>query len=99
MRTRHPGTVTAVSLGALALVLGLATVPAVAQQSPFYPSDRKVNDNGSVYEPGPGASPAARQSNRHEHLLNYQPQAQNRYYPSDRKLNDNGSVDEPGQGR
>ena len=89
-------------IGLLALGVCATAVPALAQNSP-YPSARKVNDNGSVDEPGPGAgNPAAVQRPaRGGRLVNsYQaPAPQHQYYPSARKANDNGSVDEPGPSR
>ena len=80
-------------LGALAVGLVMAAAPVFAQSGPYYPSDRKLNDNGSVYEPGP-ASTAKQPAGP---LYNYvPPQAgHGQYFTSDRKLNDNGSVDEP----
>lgn len=84
-------------------VLALSVAPALAQ-SARYPSARRLDDNGSVNEPGPGpgSSPAAAPQYRMQRPLQNSArntQQQQRYYPSARRANDNGSVDEPGPGR
>lgn len=104
MQRRNSRKTMSVGLSALAFAIGLASVPAFAQ-SAHYPSARKLDDNGSVSEPGPAGGNAAisRPSRRRRRLVNYQaPQTQpppHQYYPSARKADDNGSVDEPGPGR
>jgi hypothetical protein len=85
-------------IGLLTVGVCAAAASALAQSS-YYSSARKLNDNGSVSEPGPAAgnAAAARQPVRGRRLVNYQaPTPQHQYYPSARKANDNGSVDEPG---
>lgn len=82
-------------------VLALSVVPALAQ-SARYPSDRRVDDNGSVNEPGPGGSAAAGPQMRMQEPLQNSARTmpqQQRYYPSSRRADDNGSVNEPGPGR
>jgi hypothetical protein len=90
-----------ISIGVAALAFGvsLVSVAAFGQYGPYYPTDRKVDDNGSVYEPGPGAAAVKQQPVRQTHVLNYAPQQSRQYYPTDRKPDDNGSVDEPGPDR
>jgi hypothetical protein len=89
-------------IGLLALGLCAAAAPALAQSS-NYPSARKLDDNGSVSEPGPvaGNGAAVQRPVRGRRLVNnYQaPTPQHQSYPSARKANDNGSVDEPGPSR
>ena len=87
-------------IGLLALGVCAAAAPALAQSS-YYPSARKLNDNGSVNEPGPaaGTGAAAQRPARDQRLVNQAPAPQRGFYPSDRKPNDNGSVDEPGPTR
>lgn len=101
MKKRNLRSQASIGLAALALAMSVGSVAAFAQFGPYYPAARKLNDNGSVYEPGPGPAPAAMRHLRHARLYNYAPQyqPQRRYYPAARKLNDNGSVDEPGPGR
>jgi hypothetical protein len=86
--------------GVAALAFGVtSTAAAFAQSGPYYPSDRKLDDNGSVYEPGPGPGAAARAYVAREERVHLTPVAPARqYYPTDRKPDDNGSVDEPGPG-
>lgn len=93
-----------IGIGLLALGLGAAAAPALAQE--HYPSARKLDDNGSVSEPGPapGNTAAVRRPVRRRRLVNYQGQrpqqpAPHQYYSSARRADDNGSVDEPGPGR
>lgn len=104
-------------VGLVALVLGMsfASAAAFAQFGSYYANDRKLDDNGSVYEPNSGPSAnvsasasentSARPRSRRRHLTNYAPriqpvsQTQRQYWPNDRKPDDNGSVDEPGAGR
>lgn len=89
-------------IGLLALGVCAAAAPSLAQSS-YYPSSRKLNDNGSVNEPGPAAGngAAVRQPVSGGRLVNnYQaPTPQHQSYPSARKADDNGSVDEPGPSR
>jgi hypothetical protein len=89
-----------VCAAALTLGMSLASAAAFAQFGSYYPNDRKLNDNGSVYEPSPGLSASTRQPSRREHLVNYAPQISRtklrQYWPNDRRPDDNGSVDEPG---
>jgi hypothetical protein len=89
---------TMMGIGLLVLGACAAAAPALAQSS-YYPSARKLNDNGSVSEPGPvaGNAAAVRRPVRERRLVNYQaPTPQHQYYSSARKADDNGSVDEPG---
>jgi hypothetical protein len=71
---------------ALGLLAGIcaAAAPALAQSS-YYPSARKLNDNGSVTEPGPVTGNATPYGNRS--VAGDSPGA-----------DDNGSDDEPGPG-
>jgi hypothetical protein len=94
-----------ISVGLVAMALGMsfASEAAFAQFGSYYPNDRKLDDNGSVYEPGSGptasASTGTRHRSRHAQLINYAPQtsrALRQYWPNDRRPDDNGSVDEPG---
>jgi hypothetical protein len=98
-----------VGLAALTLGMSFASAAAFAQSSSYYPNDRRLDDNGSVYEPGSTLSANANantnanvtQTRRRAHLINYAPQpsrALRQYYPNDRRADDNGSVDEPGPG-
>jgi hypothetical protein len=84
---------------ALGLLAGIcaAAAPALAQSS-YYPSARKLNDNGSVTEPGPvaGNAAAVAQPVRGRRLVNQAPTPQHQSYSSARKADDNGSVEEPG---
>jgi hypothetical protein len=89
-------------IGLLALGVCSAAATALAQSS-NHPSARKLDDNGSVSEPGPvaGNGAAVQRPVRGRRLVNnYQaPTPQHQSYPSARKANDNGSVDEPGPSR
>jgi hypothetical protein len=91
-----------VGLATLTLGMSIASAAAFAQSTSYYPSDRKLNDNGSVSEPGstPSASTSTRHTGRRAHLINYAPQPSRtakQHWPNDRKPDDNGSVDEPVQ--
>ena len=100
----------AAALGAVALAV-LMTGPSFAQDHTYYPSSRRLNDNGSVDEPGPAASaqPIHVASAHHRgHLVNqagYTPAPAwsinfpGQYFPGVRRASDNGSVYEPGPGR
>lgn len=96
---------TGAALAALALGMSIASTAAFAQFGPYYSSDRKVNDNGSVYEPTSAANRSMTEPVRHRrHLVNYAPRTQEtsqarHYYPGVRRPDDNGSVDEQGPSR
>jgi len=84
-------------LGVLAFGVCLASAQAFAQSS-YYPSARKLDDNGSVSEPSPtgeNANAMVRQPVRAP-LVSQAPTQQRQYYSSARHADDNGSVDEPG---
>lgn len=90
-----------IGVGLAALTLGISVTfgAAFAQFNSYYPNDRRLDDNGSVYEPGPGPSASTRLPAQREQLINYAPQTSRtlrQYWPNDRRLDDNGSVDEPG---
>jgi hypothetical protein len=88
-----------VGLAALALGMSFASAAAFAQSTSYYPNDRKLDDNGSVSEPGSAPSASTTHTGRRAHLINYAPQTNptlRQYYPNDRRADDNGSVDEPG---
>jgi hypothetical protein len=98
----------AAGLGALALVT-FASVPSFAQTKSYYPSVRRVNDNGSVDEQGPGPAVntqrplymthALQHRRHHGHYVNQvvdtAPATPSKYFPGVRRANDNGSVYEP----
>jgi hypothetical protein len=98
-----------IGVGLAALTLGMSFASAAFAQSTYYPNDRRLDDNGSVYEPGSALSMNAntnadtntRQTRRRAHLVNYAPHTSptgRQYYANDRRADDNGSVDEPGPG-
>jgi hypothetical protein len=95
-----------IGVGLAALTLGMSIASAAAfAQSTYYPNDRRLDDNGSIYEPGSAlsmnANTNAGQTRRRAHLVNYAPHTSptgRQYYPNDRRADDNGSVDEPGPG-
>ena len=100
---------TRIGVGLAALTLGMSFASAAFAQSTYYPNDRRLDDNGSVYEPGSAlsmnantdANTNARPTHRHAHLVNYAPHTSptgRQYFPNDRRADDNGSVDEPGPG-
>jgi hypothetical protein len=85
-------------IGVAALAFGVTATAAAFAQSTYYPTSRRLDDNGSVYEPGPGPGFASSAYvARQERVTPVQPARQ--YYATDRKADDNGSVDEPGPGR